>query len=192
MKRFVAWMGIALFASALRAGVWTVEVDKTTGARVARLRDGSRIAKEIVLVSTREIVPAGEGEKRDGKLVALAQQLGVPLTRWVGRDVSADALSDGALLLLQEQTIVMPPFPNDAKDEHRDRLKAWALRTPDENNVVVTLLDERGNTIWTRRFGPLAGLRSTRRTSDEKTPLTLPLPDETAPPAVVPSTAPAR
>ncbi len=158
---FMVGMSVGCFAA---EGRWSLTKEKRTGRNLAVLvTESKRTLKEIPLVSVREYLPVSAEEIKDDKLKSRALDRGLKFARLSAKDSAATPLEDGRLLVLQEQTVVMPPQPEDPTGQWTQEFKAWAQREPDENSIWVTLFDASGKVLWSRKYGPLAGRLPTKR-----------------------------
>ena len=81
---------------------------------------------------------------------------GNKFTQLTAKNASATVIDGGRCLILQEQTIVMPPQLESQATAALD-LKKGELLEPEDNAILVTLFDDSGKALWSRKFGPLAG-----------------------------------
>jgi hypothetical protein len=159
MKKVGVWSVVILWAAVSMAaeGRWSVVLDKRTGKEVAQLKnEAEKVLKEIPLEKVRDYSPVAYEKVRERKRKKKAIQRGVKYTRLTAKDTSATPLNGGRLLVLQEQTIVLPPQPDVPAGDPLE-LKEGDHREADENKILVTLYDFSGKRLWSREFGPLAG-----------------------------------
>lgn len=180
-KKWIVLMGVLLVAgiSFAEEGRWILSTDKQTGKDIAILQTWSkRTIKVISLDPMRDYSPVPYEEVANKKLRKQAMRRGYKFAQLTAKNISATPINSGRILVLQEQTIVMPPQPDVKVGDPLD-IKEGVSQEPEDNFILVTLFDESGNSLWSRKYGPLSG----RLPADRKTwalpqsPLGLPIPD---------------
>lgn len=152
-------MGVLLVGgvSFAEEGRWVLSTDKQTGKEIALLQTWSkRTIKVISLDPLREYSPVPYEEVADKKRRKQAMRRGYKFAQLTAKNVSATPIESGRILVLQEQTIVMPPQPDVKVGDPLD-IKEGVSQEPEENFILVTLYDESGNSLWSRKYGPLSG-----------------------------------
>jgi hypothetical protein len=158
-KKWSGIIGILLVAgvSFAEEGRWSLSTDKQTGQAVAVLQSWSkRVLKVLPLNPTRVYSPVPHEEMTDKKLRKQAKRRGFKFTRLTAKNVSATPIHNGRILVWQEQTIVMPPQPEVQAGDALET-KEGERQEPEDNFIFVTLFDDSGNPLWSRKFGPLSG-----------------------------------
>lgn len=137
-------------------GRWILSLDKRSGKDVALLQTESKgVLKVLPLDPHRTYSPVSSDQLADKKNKSMAKR-GVTFVRLTAKNTSATPIDGGRLLVLQEQTIVMPPQPGgDAgkKVEPSDQDR----QEPEDNSIFVSLYDQSGKLLWSRKYGPMAG-----------------------------------
>lgn len=158
-KKWIVLIGAVLAAgiSFAEEGRWVLSTDKQTGKDIALLQTWSkRTLKVLSLEPLRDYSPVPYEEVPNKKIKRQAIQRGVKFTRLTAKNVSATPINSGRILVFQEQTIIMPPQPEVQAGDPLD-IKAGVSQEPVENFIFVTLFDDSGNRLWSRKFGPLSG-----------------------------------
>ncbi|MBK8574824.1 MAG: hypothetical protein IPN90_03775 [Elusimicrobia bacterium] len=136
---------------------WSLAQEKKTGGTSPLLQtESKKVLKTIPLVSVREYSPVAYDDIPESKQKTRAMRGGYSFNRLTAKNTSATPIHGGRLLVLQEQTIVMPPSLDVPQGDALE-LKEGGEQEPDENSIQVTLFDDAGNALWTRTYGPLAG-----------------------------------
>lgn len=138
-------------------GRWSVTKEKLTGKNIAHLQtESKKVLKVVPLDPVRVYSPVSYDDISDTKQKKTALREGFRFTRLTAKNVSATPVDGGRLLVLQEQTIIMPPQREGAPSDFTKKTTATG-QEPAENNIVITLFDESGTALWSRKVGPIAG-----------------------------------
>ncbi len=165
LKKLAVLLGLVLVAgiSFAEEGRWTLSTDKKTGKDVALLQSWSKkLLKVVPLEQTRDFSPVPYDDIVDIKLKKRAMHRGMKFIRLTAKNSSATPIDGGRCLILQEQTIIMPP-QLEVQKAPAGREKEGDLQEPEDNAILVTLFDDAGKALWSRKFGPLAGRLPTNR-----------------------------
>lgn len=158
-KKIAVLLGLLLVGgmSFAEEGRWFISTDKQTGKEVAVLSTWSkRPMKVLPLEQERRYSPVPYEDIADKKQMKRAMRRGNKFTRLTVKNTSATPLDGGRLLVLQEQTIVMPPQLEIQLGKPIKTAKG-DLQEPEDNSLLVTLYEASGKVLWSRKFGPLAG-----------------------------------
>lgn len=148
----VTLAGVSLAAE----GRWFLSMDKRSGKDIALLQTESKeVLKVLPLDPQRTYSPVSSDQLTDKKNKSMAQR-GIKFVRLTAKNTSATPIDGGRLLVLQEQTIVMPPQPGGSAGKQvepsdQDR------QEPEDNSILVSLYDGSGKVLWSRKYGPMAG-----------------------------------
>lgn len=165
LRKLAVLLGLVLVAriSFAEEGRWSLSMDKKSGKEVALLQTWSkRVMKVLPLEQGRAYSPVPYEVIVDQKQKKRAMRAGTKFTQLTAKNSSATVIDGGRCLILQEQTIVMPPQLDGQAGSMLD-LKKGELLEPEDNAILVTLFDDAGKALWSRKFGPLAGRLPTNR-----------------------------
>lgn len=165
LKKWIVLLGVVLVTGVSYAeeGRWSLSTEKKSGKEVAILQTWSkRVMKVLPLDQVRTYSPVPNETIVDPKRRKQALRRGYKFTRLTAKNSSATPIDGGRLLVLQEQSIVMPP-QMDVQAGRSPHAKEGDTQEPEDNSLLVTLFDETGKVLWSRRYGPLAGRLPTNR-----------------------------
>lgn len=165
LNKLAVLLGLVLVSgiSFAEDGRWSLSTDKKSGKEVALLKTWSkRVIKVLPLEQARTYSPVPYDIIVDQKQKKRAMRDGNKFTQLTAKNSSATIIDGGRGLILQEQTIVMPPQLEGQTGAALD-LKKGELLEPEDNAILVTLFDDAGKALWSRKFGPLAGRLPTNR-----------------------------
>ncbi len=157
--------GILLAAgiSFAEEGRWSLTTDKKTGKDVALLQAWSKQKMKVLPLEQARIYSPVPGTMIvDKKQKKRAMRRGIKFVQLTAKNSSATPIEGGRCLVFQEQTIVMPPQLEVQAGDPLE-IKGGEGQEPEDNSILVTLFDESGKSIWSRKFGPLAGRLPTNR-----------------------------
>lgn len=163
LKKMAVLLGLVLVAgiSFAEEGRWFLSTDKKSGKEVALLQTWSKkVLKVLPLEQGRAYSPVPYDVIVDQKQKKRAMRAGTKFTQLTAKNSSATLIDGGRCLILQEQTIVMPP---QLEGQAGLDYKKGELLEPEDNAILVTLFDDSGRALWSRKFGPLAGRLPTNR-----------------------------
>lgn len=158
-KKMAVLFGVLFLAGLAFAeeGRWFLSTDKKTGKEVALLQTwAKRTMKVLSLEQARQYSPVPYEDVLDKKQMKRAKRRGDRFTRLTAKNTSATPIDGGRLLILQEQTIVMPP-QLEIQSGKPTKIAEKDLQEPEDNSLLVTLFDDSGKILWSRKVGPLAG-----------------------------------